>query len=483
MKQNFKYKVIAVLMLFCILLCSCKPEQQKNKYTAHSFDYFDTVATITGYETSQAEFDKISNEIFSQLAEYHKLYTIYHRFDGMENLCTINEVKDGAHRTVKVDRRIIDMLLYAKEMYNKTDGMLNIAMGSVLSLWHDYRTIGKDNPENASLPPMAQLLEAAKHTDIDKVLIDEENLNVTLTDPLMKLDVGAIAKGYATEQIALYLEEKGVTGYLLNIGGNVRAIGSKPDGSDWLVGIENANRDDYLAYLEIADKSVVTSGSYQRYYTVDGKRYHHIIHPDTQMPATEFTSVSILCKDSGLGDALSTAIFCMPLEKGKTLIESMNEVEAMWLSVDGNITVSSGWNKYIKKQKEVYFMLENFLSHYKDFLYRFSELAVYTLELIGILIIVIGSIRALVLLVKCLKNKKPFHVVVDLGKALSLALEFKMGAEIIKTVIVHNLEELSILGVVILIRALLAFIIHWEIKAEEKDTAIKERKEKLEIKE
>ena len=130
-------------------------------------------------------------------------------------------------------------------------------------------------------------------------------------------------------------------------------------------------------------------------------------------------------------------------------------------------------------------MLENFLAHYKDFLYRFSELAVYTLELIGILIIVIGSIRALVLLVKCLKNKKPFHVVVDLGKALSLALEFKMGAEIIKTVIVHNLEELSILGVVILIRALLAFIIHWEIKAEEKDTAIKERKEKLakEIKE
>ena len=130
-------------------------------------------------------------------------------------------------------------------------------------------------------------------------------------------------------------------------------------------------------------------------------------------------------------------------------------------------------------------MLENFLSHYKDFLYRFSELAVYTLELIGILIIVIGSIRALVLLVKCLKNKKPFHVVVDLGKALSLALEFKMGAEIIKTVIVHNLEELSILGVVILIRALLAFIIHWEIKAEDKDTAIKERKEKLakEIKE
>ncbi len=130
-------------------------------------------------------------------------------------------------------------------------------------------------------------------------------------------------------------------------------------------------------------------------------------------------------------------------------------------------------------------MLEIFLAHYKDFLYIISEISAYTLEFVGILIIIVGSTRALVRIVKCLRKKTPFHVVVDLGKALSLALEFKMGAEIIKTVIVHNLEELSILGVVILIRALLAFIIHWEIKAEEKDTAIKERKEKLakEIKE
>ncbi len=243
------------------------------------------------------------------------------------------------------------MLKYAKEMHIKTNGMLNVAMGSVLSLWHDYRTIGKDDVQNAQLPPMDKLLKAANHTDINKVVIDEVNSTVTLTDPLMKLDVGAIAKGYATEQIALYLEEKGIDGYLLNIGGNVRAIGSKPDGTDWLVGIENADKDDYLAYLEISDKSIVTSGSYQRYYVVDGKRYHHIIHPNTLMPATEFTSVSILCKDSSLGDALSTAVFCMALDEGLNLIESIPEVEAMWLDNNGKITVSSGWNKYIKKQK------------------------------------------------------------------------------------------------------------------------------------
>ena len=113
--------------------------------------------------------------------------------------------------------------------------------------------------------------------------------------------------------------------------------------------------------------------------------------------------------------------------------------------------------------------MENFVAQYKEFLYPFAEITASSLELIGIIIIVIGSVRALIRLIQSLFNKHPFHVVVDLGKALSLALEFKMGAEIIKTVIIHNLEELAILGVVIIIRALLAFIIHWEIRSEEKD--------------
>ena len=120
-------------------------------------------------------------------------------------------------------------------------------------------------------------------------------------------------------------------------------------------------------------------------------------------------------------------------------------------------------------------MMENIMTQYHAFLYPFAELTAGVLELVGILIIIVGSARALVRLLQCMRTKKPFHVVVDLGKALSLALEFKMGAEIIKTVIIHNLEELSILAVVILIRALLAFIIHWEIRTEKNE----EKLEKL----
>lgn len=345
-------------VLICLLLLSLLPglfvscSKEKQKYSEYSFDYFDTVTTVTGYADSREAFDAVAGEVFSLLGEYHKLFTIYHRFDGMENLCTVNELVDGAHRTVKVDRRIIDMLLYAKQAYALTDGKVNVAMGSVLSIWHDYREEGMDEPWNAKLPPMEQLQAAAQHTDISKVIIDEQACTVFLADPQMRLDVGAIAKGYAVEMIAQHLEEKGVSGYVLNVGGNVRTLGAKPDGGGWTVGVENPNEDatDYLAYLQLSGQSLITSGSYQRYYLVDGKRYHHIIDPATLMPADYYSSVSIICPDSAQGDALSTALFCMTVEEGMALIESLPGVEAMWLTVDGEQHYSSGFSAYQAQQ-------------------------------------------------------------------------------------------------------------------------------------
>lgn len=334
-------------MLLCgTSLVSCKQNDQK--YSEYSFDYFDTVTTITGYAKNQEEFDKVSGEMLALLGEYHKLFTIYHRYEGMENLCTINELADGAHRTVKVDRRIIDMLLYAKQAYELTGGKVNVAMGSVLSIWHDYRELGMDEPWNAELPPMEELQAAALHADIAKVKIDEQACTVTLLDPEMRLDVGAIAKGYAVEMVAQQMEQKGITGYVINVGGNVRTLGTKPDGTGWTVGVENPdeNAEDYLAYLQLSGKSLITSGSYQRYFIVDGKRYHHIIDPATLMPSEYFVSVSIICDSSADGDMLSTALFCMTYEQGLALIESLDGVEAMWLTVDGEKLYSSGFSSY-----------------------------------------------------------------------------------------------------------------------------------------
>lgn len=345
-------KIIAILLTLTlvILFAACTAKDKKTKYNAYYFDFFDTATTITGYTETKEEFDAICEEIKAQLNEYHRLFDIYTRYDELNNLVTVNDVKGGEHQTVKVDKKIIDMLTFSKEMYEKTDGKVNIAMGSVLRIWHNYRTWGLDDPESAELPPMDRLREAARHTDINNVIIDRENSTVFLADPDMTLDVGAIAKGYAAERVAEYLENKGVTSFIINLGGNIRTVGLNGENEPFKAGIENpdtSNEDvPFIEFLELESMSLVTSGSYQRFYTVNGVNYHHLIDPATLMPGTNYLSVSVVTKDSGLGDALSTALFLMSEEEGRALIEATEGAEAMWVYPDGRQVYSEGFEDY-----------------------------------------------------------------------------------------------------------------------------------------
>jgi thiamine biosynthesis lipoprotein len=151
---------------------------------------------------------------------------------------------------------------------------------------------------------MAKLEAAAKHTDINKIIIDEEASTVFLEDPEMSLDVGAVGKGYATEQVGEIAIKNGFTSGLISVGGNVRAIGNKrASNSPWNVGIQNPDmksEQSNLQVVNLADLSLVTSGDYERFYTVNGKNYHHIIDPETLFPSEYFTAVTIICKDSGM---------------------------------------------------------------------------------------------------------------------------------------------------------------------------------------
>lgn len=355
-KQHLIISVVSLLVIAAVVTVGVfmleeksPDEPQKVRYKSYAWDYFDTVTTISGYEYSGDDFDKVTKEIFSTLGEYHQFFDIYNKYEGVENLYTVNKLYNGEHKVVAVDRKIIDMLLYAKEMYVKTDGKMNIAMGSVLSIWHDYREEADNNYGFGELPPMDELIEASKHTNIDDLIIDEENCTVFIADPHMKLDVGAIAKGYAVEMVAQMLEERGIEGYVINVGGNIRTVGAKANGEKWVTGVENPGLDiydDYIAYVGLAGEAIVTSGSYQRYYIVDGKAYHHIIDPATLMPATYFQAISIICPHSGTGDGLSTALFCMPIEEGMAIIESLDGVEAMWTYPDGTMVKSSGFSEF-----------------------------------------------------------------------------------------------------------------------------------------
>jgi len=346
-------RIVSILLVLAVAMsvAGCA-ETKKEKFTDYSFDYFDTVTTIVGFEETKEEFNNNCKEIKSLLGQYHKLYTIYNNYEseGINNLCSLNKTVYGEHRELKVDDKIIEMLQYAKEMHTATEGNLNVAMGSVLSIWHNYREDGINDPAAAELPPMDQLVAASEHMNIEDILINGEAGMVLLADPEMKLDVGAIAKGYAVEEVALWMAEKGMNGYSLNVGGNIRIVGSRDDGKKWKVGIENPDRADvenpYIQYLMLEDMSVVTSGVYQRYYEVDGKRYHHIIDPETLMPGENFMSVTVVCKSSAMGDALSTALFNMSYEEGNILIEKFSDAEAMWVFPDGEIKCSEGFGKY-----------------------------------------------------------------------------------------------------------------------------------------
>ena len=156
--------------------------------------------------------------------------------------------------------------------------------------------------------------------------------------------MGAVAKGWTAQQVSRLLPE----GYLLNLGGNVCALGSKPDGSKWIIGVQSPeNPDSYLCTVGLQSTSLVTSGDYQRYYTVDGQRYHHIIDPDTLMPSESWRSVSILCPDSGLADCLSTALFLMPLEEGRELAMQCG-AEVMWVDTQNRIFQTDGFRELLK---------------------------------------------------------------------------------------------------------------------------------------
>lgn len=342
-------KRTATLILLLVLLCGCtaapaKPDDTGlNRYEATFLTLFDTVTTIVGYAETEEAFTDTAQVFHDELLEYHQLYDIYNEYEGINNIKTIND--HGWEHPIKVDQRIIDLLLFSKELYTQTEGRVNIAMGSVLRLWHDARETGIADPSRAALPDQAALEQAAAHTDIDSIQIDVEESTVFLSDPEVKLDVGAIAKGYAVEQVC----RNTPSGLLISVGGNVCPTGPKPEsGQPWVVGIQDPeDPEQYLHTIYVEDVSVVTSGDYQRYFTVDGVPYHHIIDPDTNYPAGYWRSVTILCRDSGVADALSTALFTLPQEEGQALLDAF-QAEAMWARQDGTILYSPGFQAYIR---------------------------------------------------------------------------------------------------------------------------------------
>lgn len=339
-------------LLLCVLAlggCASR-EQEPEKYEYICWDVFDTVTNVQGYAPSQEVWDQAMEVFHDTLLEYHRLYDIYNEYPDLVNLATLNKM--AGQGPVQVDQKILDLLELSQQVYDLTGGRTNVAAGAVLRLWHDTRTQGLDDPDHAVLPSQEALEEGALHCNMEDLILDREAGTVELADPEMSLDVGSIGKGYAAEMAARAAVEAGVTSAYFNVGGNSRTVGVKPDGSSWVAGLENPWKEEenapaYLDALNISDLSLVVSGDYQRYYVVDGVKYHHLIDLQTLYPARYVNAVAVICSDSGLADGLSTGLFCMDPEEGLQLVESLDGVEAKWLFPDHSTQESSGWEKYL----------------------------------------------------------------------------------------------------------------------------------------
>ncbi|MFR1687304.1 MAG: FAD:protein FMN transferase [Massilimicrobiota timonensis] len=360
--MKLKKLVLSLLSLSMMMVmtgCSKKYELMNHYITGP----FDTITTYMSYVSSEDEFNEQCDYIEEQLNYYDQLFDKYNTYNGMNNLKTIND--NAGKKAIEVDQPLIDLLNLSIERNRKISSKVNIAFGSVINIWHDYREEAESHDGVGTVPSDEELEKANQHTSIDSIEIDEKKKTVYINDALASIDVGATAKGYAIELIKDGLIEMGVDNFLLSGGGNVASHGQRKiqkEGEFYLddcadkfcVGIESPQDGNYAAsaddpdseneaVLVVQGESIVTSGDYQRFYQdVNGVRYHHLIDPETLYPAVHFRSVSIITEDSGLADFLSSAVFLMEYEEGLKLVNSLDGVEAIWLLEDGKIRMSDG---------------------------------------------------------------------------------------------------------------------------------------------
>lgn len=332
-------RFVAVMICAVMLCCFITAAPAESKFSRNIFGYFDTVTTIMAYVNTQEEFDYLCNIAEKEMDYLHRLFDGYNSYSDMHNLWYLN--RHAGTAPVQVEEPLFDLLLRCRDMQQKY-GKVNISMGSVLALWHDTR-------ETGVLPQKEMLDAAALHTDFSNVILDEENRTVYYADPQLKLDLGAVAKGYSADLIQVLIAEK-CPSFLISLGGNIYAGDPPLDGrKKWGVSIQCPDGvvpmqpgTDRSEVLYVRNLSVVTSGDYQRYITINGVRYHHLIDPDTNMPAMHMRAVTVVCESSFVADFFSTLLFILPYEEGMAIVQSTPGVEALFILSDGSTVLSQG---------------------------------------------------------------------------------------------------------------------------------------------
>lgn len=324
-----------IIILFSIFLNGCQIEKKEAQAVTDNTFMMDTFIQMKAYgaearEVIDASFKRMQ-EIEDEMSVSIKTSQIY-------------KINSHPQKEIKIKKDTFKVIQKALAYAKLTEGKFDPSIRPLVELW------GVDT-ENAHIPSNSEINKARKLVNYKEIKIDESKKTVRLTKKGMKLDLGAIAKGYAADEVRKIIESKGVESAYVNLGGNVLVIGSKPDGSAWKVGIQNPrlSKSGVIASIEVRDKTIVTSGNYERYFKENGIIYHHIIDPTTGRPArTGIISTSIITRNSFDADALSTSVFILGPKKGLKLIESMPDVETMIITTNLNIILSSGLKNRVK---------------------------------------------------------------------------------------------------------------------------------------
>ncbi len=324
--------VFLVAMVYGLLISETEHEYESEQFL------MDTLVNIKVYGEDAVVLEKATAEAFSEM---RRVAALVDRFPEKgtssyekSDICRINS--QAGIEPVRVAEDVFSMLKAAQEYSQLSEGAFGVTVAPLLDIWG----FGKATQQ---VPTVEEINEALKLADEKKVVLDENKQTVFLQEPGMRLDLGAVAKGYAVEKAAEVLQEEGIKRAMINAGGNIKVIGENRDNSSWRIGIQDPrNPSEIIGVLDLKDEAVATSGDYIRYFEEKGIKYHHLLSLETGYPANMNICVTVISPEAGEADLLSTVLFLLDSEEALALAEGIENTEAFIVTSDRRIVHTSG---------------------------------------------------------------------------------------------------------------------------------------------
>jgi Membrane-associated lipoprotein involved in thiamine biosynthesis len=333
-------KQVFLFLFLLVFLFSCKKQQE---YSETRF-LMDTICEIKVVSDNEKFARKVLDETFKEVERIGKIFG-YSKDSEVEKINSFSGVKP-----VVVSSEVFNLIKKSIEISENTDGAFDITVGILSDIW-GFKKFSQE--KNFVVPKKEEIEKALSLVGYKNIKLDEKKQSVFLTKRGMEIDLGGIAKGYSIMRTKEILEKNNFRNFLINFGGDIYVKGKNKDGKPWKVAVQHPrNKNEFLTILNLTDISIVTSGDYERYFVVDGARYHHIFDPKTGYPKNGIVSVTILHSDSTIADALSTGIFVLGEKKVSDVLKKYNFEYIIVKEENGELKtfVSSGLKNFVKSE-------------------------------------------------------------------------------------------------------------------------------------